>query len=148
MKQIALIGCSKQKLDYSAPAKELYQGSLFKAARKYVEAKGYEWAILSAKYGLVDPNRIIEPYNQRLPILTPKSRPILFAWGSRVNLDAWMHWYNGVQMCAWPVLVLFAGASYRSAFDGTFGYDRGMPFEAPLARFGIGEQMKWLREHA
>ncbi|MGN0207145.1 MAG: DUF6884 domain-containing protein [Muribaculaceae bacterium] len=68
MAQIVLIGCSKSKLDHCAPAKDFYQGSLFKkslaAARKqYPKAQIY---VLSAKYGLVPIDTVICPYDETL----------------------------------------------------------------------------------
>jgi len=34
---ICLVGCGKSKLDRAAPAKDLYTGSLFRAARAFAE---------------------------------------------------------------------------------------------------------------
>lgn len=68
MAQIVLIGCSKSKLDHCAPAKDFYQGSLFKksltAARKlYPDAQIY---VLSAEYGLVHIDAVVCPYDETL----------------------------------------------------------------------------------
>lgn len=64
---IALVGCGKSKLPHPAPARLLYIGSLFKAARRYVEDAGYDaWWILSARHGLVHPDEITEPYEATL----------------------------------------------------------------------------------
>lgn len=60
---IGLISCGKSKLNYKAKAKELYIGDLFKKSLEY-SIKNYDKTfILSAKYGLVGLNDIIEPYN-------------------------------------------------------------------------------------
>ena len=63
---IALISCSKSKLDKRAPARELYTGTLFKKAVAWAERHGYEWYVISALHGLVTPNQIIAPYNYSL----------------------------------------------------------------------------------
>jgi hypothetical protein len=62
--KIALItACSKKKLLRPAPAKELYQGSMFKKARRIAEKLRADFFILSAKYGLIGENKIIRPYD-------------------------------------------------------------------------------------
>ena len=78
MKTIFLISCVKSKLDKPAPAKDLYTSSLFKGYLRYVAktknkkklplpATTY---ILSAKYGLVELDQIIEPYDLTLLKMT------------------------------------------------------------------------------
>ena len=69
MKQeIVLIGCSKRKLPSKSKVKDLYQGHLFRkswdvAEKEYPEADKF---ILSAKFGLLDPEMEIEPYDVTL----------------------------------------------------------------------------------
>jgi len=62
--------CSKRKLGYNArtkaPAKNMYQGRLFKWVRRYCHVMGYDYAIISAKYGLVFPDEVIEGYEKSL----------------------------------------------------------------------------------
>lgn len=60
-----LIQCTKSKRDEAAKAKYLYDESrYFNAMRDYAEATGEMWFILSAKHGLLDPETVIEPYNE------------------------------------------------------------------------------------
>jgi hypothetical protein len=48
------------------PAKDAYTGSFFRRNREYAETFGDDWAILSAKHGLVAPNFLIPGnYNNR-----------------------------------------------------------------------------------
>ena len=62
--KIALItACSKKKLLRTAPAKELYQGSMFKKARRIAQKIHADFFILSAKYGLIGESKIIRPYD-------------------------------------------------------------------------------------
>ena len=62
--------CSKRKLGYNArtkaPAKSMYQGRLFKWVQRYCHVMGYDYAIISAKYGLVFPDEVIEGYEKSL----------------------------------------------------------------------------------
>lgn len=63
---LLVISCSKGKLENSAPAKNLYTGQLFKALAKLATQNQWDLRILSGKLGLIAPNDIIEPYNQKL----------------------------------------------------------------------------------
>ena len=62
---MALIQCTKSKRDERSPASDLYDESqLFRKMRSYVQAAGLEWYVLSAKYGLLPPEKNIEPYDE------------------------------------------------------------------------------------
>lgn len=65
--KIGLISCTKKKKPYACPAKELYSASpLFRLALSYCQKHYDKNYILSAKHGLIDLDRIIEPYNMTL----------------------------------------------------------------------------------
>jgi hypothetical protein len=65
-----LVSCVGEKLGFPAPARRLYRSDWFVKAAIYAETHrakhGSEWWILSAKHGLVDPDEVIEPYNETL----------------------------------------------------------------------------------
>ncbi|MEM2506502.1 MAG: tRNA-guanine transglycosylase DpdA [Nitrososphaeria archaeon] len=67
-KVLIITECSKEKLGYNssvkAPAKKMYQGRLFKTVREYAETMDFDYVIISAKYGLVFPEEIIEGYEK------------------------------------------------------------------------------------
>jgi hypothetical protein len=69
-KVLVVIGCSKSKIGYDhtvkRQAREMYTGSLFKAAREYANAKGFDYGIISAKYGYLHPDTVIEGYDKFL----------------------------------------------------------------------------------
>ena len=65
-KILVISGCTAKKLLYAAPAKNLYQGVLFKKIKKLVTYNQLDFMILSAKYGLIYGNDIIKPYNKTL----------------------------------------------------------------------------------
>jgi hypothetical protein len=69
-KTLIITGCTKKKLNNSpslkAPAKEMYQGRLFKKVRAYAEAMNFDYLIISAKYGLLQPSDVIEGYEKML----------------------------------------------------------------------------------
>lgn len=61
---VILIGCTKAKRSEPAAARDLYDESdLFRRRRAYAEASGVPWAVLSARHGVVDPDRVIAPYD-------------------------------------------------------------------------------------
>lgn len=66
-----IVGCGAAKLDRAAPARELYTGSLFRAARAYAERSGLPWRILSAEHGLISPDKVIEPYDRHMKTRFP-----------------------------------------------------------------------------
>lgn len=63
---IVLVGCVKTKASTPAPARTLYQSSLFEKRRRYAETKARRWYILSAEHGLVHPDALVEPYDVAL----------------------------------------------------------------------------------
>jgi len=90
-KVLVITGCTKEKLgcdaSVKAPADKMYQGRLFKTVRKYCESLGFDYVIVSAKYGLIHPDDVIEGYEKVLrtkedvkniqPGVEMKLRPLL-----------------------------------------------------------------------
>lgn len=62
---LVLVGCSADKLDQAAPARDLYTGHLFRAGVKWAESWDFRWSVLSAHHGVVSPDTILEPYDTR-----------------------------------------------------------------------------------
>ena len=67
---LVIAACSQTKIgstpDVKAKAKDMYQGRLFKLTRKLCERQGWEYVIISAKYGLLSPEEGIEGYEKFL----------------------------------------------------------------------------------
>jgi hypothetical protein len=62
-------------LQIDAPlTRDLYKSDWFLKARHYVESTGRPWFILSAKYGLVPPDRILAPHEQSLNAMHKSDR--------------------------------------------------------------------------
>ncbi|OSI35263.1 DUF6884 domain-containing protein [Bradyrhizobium canariense] len=59
MTRVAFVSCVKLKADTARPARDLYVSPWFIGARRYAERNADSWLILSAAYGLVDPDRVI-----------------------------------------------------------------------------------------
>jgi cytoplasmic iron level regulating protein YaaA (DUF328/UPF0246 family) len=94
LKTFILVSCSSQKAAKLCRAEDMYISALFKSSIRY--AKNFEHPeiyILSAKYGLLKREKIIEPYDVTLSTVPRKKRkPHLHilnaeekkAWGEKV----------------------------------------------------------------
>ena len=59
---IALVSCVKSKLPGPCLARDLYTSVRFRRMRTYAEREADRWFILSAKYGLVEPDAVLHSY--------------------------------------------------------------------------------------
>lgn len=131
---VGLISCSDKKRDVPSPAKDLYLGELFKKSRRWAELYCDDWAILSAKHRLVLPNKVLEPYDQKM---TTRDEDLRY-WSSTVSFDCYMQWGEDTHY------YLLCGEAYRSPWE--MFNNRKMPYTSVLKGLGIGEQMSWLNE--
>lgn len=134
MSTIILISCVSTKLTTKAKAKNLYISPLFKMNYAYAESlKPDAIYILSAKYGLVDPEKEIEPYEQTLN--TMKSGQVK-DW----TLDV-IDQMEGKVNFQKDEIIFLAGERYRKFL---------MPLcrnaKVPLEGLGIGKQLGWLKK--
>lgn len=67
---IAILTCGKLKQLVPAKAIELYVGNVFRKKLAYVHAfyPDVDIYILSAKYGIIPADKVIEPYDQMVPL--------------------------------------------------------------------------------
>ena len=131
-----LVSCVARKLDTPSPAKDLYTSAWFRKARAYVESTESPWYILSAEYGLLDPERVVEPYEKTLNTMGIRDRRF---WAERVfsQLEA-----VGVTDGR---LSFLAGQRYREFLVPRLR-GIGIEVEVPMAGLRIGEQLRWLGE--
>jgi hypothetical protein len=62
--KIAILGCKKQKQDYTCPADEMYSKAFtYIAQRDFIKQAYDDYYIFSSKYGIIHHTQIIEPYN-------------------------------------------------------------------------------------
>ena len=131
---LCLVSCVSMKRAYPAQAKDLYVSPLFRKARACVEALGCPWYILSAKYGLVDPNETIESYEKTLKTMRAGER---------------REWARGVLEAFAPILpgvksvTFLAGKAYREHLEPELR-SRGITVNVPMEGMRIGEQLSWL----
>jgi hypothetical protein len=134
---VYLVSCVSKKRSNPCRARDLYMSDWFAKARRYVEASGCPWFILSAKYGLVAPDQVIAPYELTLNTM---GVPELRAWAERVSNQL---------VYAVPELshvVFLAGQRYRE-FLARHLTEGGIAVSAPMAGLRIGEQLSWLAHH-
>lgn len=133
--KVGLIGCCKSKLTTSAEAQYLYVSDSFKKMKAYAEMNYDDWAILSALFGLVAPEQVIEPYAYTLNGKGYKEQK---QWAKRV-VSSIMAKYPGN-----TAFYLFAGMSYRKVLVPLLEAS-AFTVHIPLEGLGIGEQKAWLK---
>lgn len=133
-RRLFLVSCVKTKLPQPARAKDLYVSDWFRKARACVEREGGAWRILSAKYGLVDPEEVIQPYEKTLTTMRVVERRM---WAAKV-LDA-------LEPCLADAdtVVFFAGKRYREFLEPSLR-SRGVALDVPMRGLSQGRQLAWL----
>jgi len=137
MARIHLVACVKTKEDKPCKARDLYKSDLFIKAKAYAEGNSGRWYILSAKYGLVDPDTVIEPYENTLNAMSSAQRA---QWSDRV--------FEQLQpmLSAGDIVTFLAGKSYRDGLIPKLE-SLGVTVDIPMESLGIGEQLSWLKKH-
>lgn len=131
--KIALISCSKEKRPYPCTASELYSAStLFSLSYQYAKKNTERIYILSAKYGLVPDDKVIEPYDQTLNDMTRGqqlewARKVLLALSHECNIEN-------------NTFILLAGSHYCRDIQNHLPY-----CVLPLAGMRMGERMAFLK---
>lgn len=135
MKRICLVSCSKTKESKASPAQILYSSQLFKASREFAKANFQSWFILSAKYGLVRPDEIIEPYDVKLSDFSVDERG---NWAGKVLSQLAPHLKQG--LC----ITFLAGIKYIKPLERALR-QFGCEVHTPLAGMRSGERQQWLK---
>lgn len=146
--RVGLVSCCKTKLDHPAPARELYTSTMFRYAVQWIENSHRcdEWAILSAKHGLVLPDQVISPYDVYLGGMIAPQRK---AWVERTRKQILDRWGPDT------IYLVLMGHDYKTALRGLMVEDpiecwtqwrinRGMTRRR--AAMGIGLILKALKE--
>lgn len=132
---LVLIGCVKQKLPVPAAAKDLYTSPLFRKGRRYAEAAGIPWFVLSAEHGLVAPDELLAPYDRRL---SKTDREYRQAWGVQVvdQLAAAVGSLSG------KTVEVHAGTAYVEPIRQHL-MAAGATLIEPLAGLRLGPRLAW-----
>ncbi|WP_338452541.1 hypothetical protein R4Z09_12070 [Niallia oryzisoli] len=134
--KIALVSCTKQKKEFPCSAEEMYMPStLFKKITSYIKQTDIDdWYILSAKYGLLNKNTIISPYDVTLVTMIAEERR---EWADRVGEELISEFTNQ------PEIYFFAGEKYRQYLVPILE-NAGSKCHVPLKGMQIGEQLQYL----
>nr|MDT0664437.1 hypothetical protein [Micromonospora sp. DSM 115978] len=112
--------------------------SLFLGRRRYAEWAGLPWYLLSAKYGMLEPDDVVGPYDV---YLADQPRDYRRAWGQFVA--AQLARLRG-DLFGLTVEV-HAGAAYVEPLRGPFDA-LGVRLSVPLGHLRQGEQLAWYSE--
>ena len=136
MKTIILIACGKEKRREASKAKDLYQGTYFQKTLEYayILSKKYkaDIYILSAKYGLLELDTIINPYNFTLNDINERYKK---NWSYRVIKEL------NKRIKKTDRVIFLAGKNYNKYLK--MYYKNNLD---PLEGLRIGEKMKRLNE--
>jgi hypothetical protein len=131
---IVIVSCVKQKAAVPRPAKDLYTSPLFAGMRRFAEKNGDRWFILSAKYGLLHPDNLVDPYEQTLNKMPVRYRR---AWAETV--------YKQIASTFPPAadIVMLAGEKYRE-FLVPHLRKEGFNVSIPMEGLSLGRQLQYL----
>lgn len=135
MKQIALIQCCKSKVanGHNIKAVDLYISPLFRMSIKHAFSLNPQAIhILSAKYGLLDLDSIIDDYNETLREMPNIKRQ---KWAN--NIIASLAKQYDLQN---DIFIIYAGLSYRQFLLPALTH-----YSIPLAGLSIGKQLQKLK---
>lgn len=133
MSKIVLISCANKKLSYKTKAKNLYISHLFQMNFEFAKSFNPDNIfILSAKYGLVNLDKEIEPYNKTLNLMSPSERK---EWSNNVLRDL-----KKVSNLNKDEFIFLAGENYRK-----YILPHIKNYKIPLKGLGIGKQLQYLK---
>ncbi|MEI8148700.1 MAG: DUF6884 domain-containing protein [Actinomycetes bacterium] len=139
VRRVGLVGCVKGKAPSRQAAKDLYRSTLFAHRRAYVETYCGSWWILSAKYGLVHPDDLIDPYDFSLNSVRTADRR---AWSAHVLASL----EDRAQLHVGDIVEIHAGSNYRD-FGLMEGLQaKGLTVEVPTKGLGIGFQFQFYKQ--
>lgn len=96
--RVGLLACSKAKLPYPAPARDLYTGDVFRWASEVLRRRGCDrLVILSALYGALPEWQPVPPYNLALTELPRGDR---VAWAQRTGRELRVLVPSGAELLA------------------------------------------------
>ena len=136
MSTIYLVSCVSKKAEGPTLAKHLYCSPWFRKARTYVESKGCDWFILSARFHLVKPNQELPRYNKTLSNKKAQRRE----WAEAVLMQLKCYLDQDT------TVVILAGTRYREYLADWLEM-KGIDVCVPMKGLRIGEQLRWLNEN-
>lgn len=132
---IIFISCTKKKKDHKCTAREMYSASAwFRGAYSYaITLNPSKIYILSAKYGLLEPTDVIEPYEKSL--ITEKDKEIR-NWSRMVFAQM-----EKKQINKGEEAIFICGKNYRKYLRNYFTKS-----SAPFEHMAIGQQLSFFNK--
>ena len=135
--KIVLISCANKKAANNAAAKELYISDLFKKSWVYAQKiKPDRIYILSAKHGLLHPDKIIAPYNVTLKNMPSVERK---QWAAKVLAQMSK---SGLDLKNDDFIIL-AGTPYYKDIIGPGKIEK---YQIPMEGLKIGCKKSYLKQ--
>jgi hypothetical protein len=132
VKKIVLISCVSQKLSYRSKAKDLYSSALFIKSLAYArKLKPDAIYVLSAKYGLLDLETYVDPYNLTLNTMSAAENRV---WARYVSKQL-----SQVADLKQDHFIFLAGNNYRKNLLPLIS-----SYEIPMEGLPIGKQLQAL----
>jgi hypothetical protein len=139
MVEVGLVSCVKTKKGESAPPKELYTSDYFEKMSSYAEKYHDDWYIISAKYGLLNPEGdAIEPYDETLRDYTKSEKK---EWSEDLAEELAE---KGI-LSQDTELVIHAGKDYYEELVPLVK-EQGVKIQIPTEGLGIGEKKAWYKQ--
>ena len=146
-RKVALIGCGAAKNPGVLPAKDKYSSNYFRLKRDYGEIVCDDWYIVSAKYGLIDPNQKIDDYDTSI---TDLERDEVRELTESIDNDLWDILSNDEEIEEETEVHFLMGSSYLDPLETKLFWLNNNPKTEAVYPFedtsGIGEQMAKLKE--
>jgi hypothetical protein len=132
MGAIVLLSCVKTKRDHPCKAGQMYTSNLFQKMMAYAQSLNPKSIfILSAKYGLLGTDTIIDPYEQTLKNMKSAER---HRWAQGVVSELRKHCDLDADN-----FVFLAGMPYRKNL-----VPHMKRYELPMEGLAFGKQLQWL----
>jgi|SRR5271157_1510220 len=135
---LVIIPCGSRKIWDSnphlgpTPAREAYTGAPFRVNRQYAELVGERWIILSAKYGLIDPETVIEDYEVTFKKATTKPVGISEIRKQLVQLG----------LLQYDRVIALGGKEYRLVLEQAFAGLPAKNLSFPFGGLPLGKAMQ------
>lgn len=135
--RIVLLSCTKRKAGYPAPAREFYSASpMFRRALAHVSRYADQIYVLSAKYGLVTLDQVLEPYDLTLNTMSLRQRR---DWAERVLAEIQSR--HGRDLSG-VTIEFHTGEKYRIPLEDMLR-EAGATCLCPVAGLPIGRRLRY-----
>jgi hypothetical protein len=129
---IVVVGCTKTKKAYRCKASEMYsESTLFQKTIRYINSYYYlPYVILSAKYGIITPETVIDPYDVSIT-------------GVSKNTEDYnkILWDVAAKLGDYDKIIALCGSPYVNTISKVCV---GKVIVEPMKGMGIGQRLQFL----